>query len=344
MGRDYGGGNRFDYREASTRFAPGGTGKSATRLLALLGLAMAALLPLSVSAQAQSDSGGGEGLEAAVVEEMGVESSTTARSFAAVKRQGRTQVNVMRTDGGKDWAFGTAVIEAPKKRGHYPKGWLFVAEDAGGGWNVALEGTSEFSESAAQAPESVVSGGEKRTFASNGRTLSAAGTVNTQLRLPWRKGGQWKFTGGPHGWNTGYDRPYAALDFAGTNARDQRVTSAAGGRVYTMCNSRRGWVRVYHPNGLTTDYYHLVRNIKPRQGALIKRGVFLGLTGNDVSCGGASYGRHVHFALLRGARYIPMHGKIIGGWRFVQGQAYGGYAHRGKAKRFPGSLIKNFGP
>ncbi len=342
MGRDLGGGKRFFAGEASpSRFVRGDARKDVARLLALTGLAMAALLPLSVSAQAQS--GGEESLEGAVVEAMGVEAPTSGdRSFAEVEEAGQTQVNVMREGG--DWAFGAAVIEAPKKKGHYPKGWLFVAEDSGQGWDVALEGTPEFSDSAAEAPEEVVDDEEKQTFASGDRTLEAKASKKTGLRLPWRKGKSWKFTGGPHGWNTGYDRPYAALDFAGRNAKDQRVRAAGGGRVYKMCSSKRGWIRIYHPNGYTTDYYHLTKNIKPRNGAKIKRGAPLGLTGNDVSCGGASYGRHVHFALLKGAKYVPVHNKIIGGWKFVQGQAYGGYAQRGNNKRKPGGFLKNFAP
>lgn len=342
MGRDLGGGKRFVAEEASpSRFARGNARKDATRLLALLGLAMAALLPLSVSAQAQS---GGEGsLESAVVEAMGVESNTSGdRSLAEVEEEGLTQVNVMREGGG--WAFGAAVIEAPKKKGYYPKGWLFVAEDGGQGWDVALEGTPEFSDSAAEAPDEVVDDEEKQTFASGDRSLSAAqASTRTGLSLPWSKGTSWRMSGGPHGWNTGYDRPYAALDLTGRNAKDQRVRAAAGGKVYTMCGNNRGWIRVYHPNGYTTDYYHLSKNIKPRDGSNIKRGAFLGFTGNDVSCGGASYGRHVHFALLRGANYVPMDDKLIGGWKFVQGQAYGGYAQRGNNKRAPGGFLKNYG-
>lgn len=343
MNRDIGDGKRFSVREASlSRFARGNVRKDVSKLLVLAGLATAAaLLPLSVSAQAQS--GGEENLEGAVVEAMGVEAPASGdRSFAEVEEAGQTQVNVMREGG--DWAFGAAVIEAPEKEGHYPKGWLFVAEDSGQGWDVALEGTPEFSGSAADAPDEIVDDQEKQTFASSDRTLDANTSKNTRLRLPWAVGESWRFTGGPHGWNTGYDRPYAALDFAGRTDKDQNVRAAAGGKVYKMCGNGRGWVRVYHPNGYTTDYYHLVQNIKPRDGAGIKRGAFLGLTGNDVSCGGASYGRHVHFALLRGAQHVPVDGKIIGGWEFVEGQAYGGHAERGRNKRAPGSFLKNFAP
>lgn len=344
MSNDYEGGNRSEIREASIGSMPGETRKDLIRILTLLGLAIAALLPLSVSANAQSDPGGKESLEQVIIKEMGVESNTSERSFASVKEDGRTQVNVSRTDNEENWAFGTAVIEAPKKRGHYPKGWLFVAESAEEGWDVALEGTSEFSSLAAEAPEEVVSAEEKETFGSS-RSLSAARTgTKTRLRLPWRKGASWYFTGGPHGWNTGYDRPYSALDLTGRSSRDQRVRAAGEGRVYTMCGNDRGWIRVYHPNGYTTDYYHLIKNIQPRDGKKVKRGAFLGLTGNDVSCGGASYGRHVHFALLKGNRYVAMHRKIIGGWKFVQGEAYGGYAVHDKLRRSPGNLIRNYGP
>jgi LasA protease len=344
MGGFHEGGSTSKSEMARSLLASKRSRKTLVRFAVLAGLAAATIVP--VSAKAQTEAAPAQSLEAAVVEEMGVESNITARNFAEIQNEERTQVNVMR--GGEEWAFGSAVIEAPKKRGHYPKGWLFVANESGEGWDVALEGTSEFKDLTSDAPEEVVSNGEKSTFSSqptaNARTLSSTPPLRTGLMLPWRRGGTWKFTGGPHGWATGYDRPYAALDFAGPNANDQRVRAAGGGRVYTMCNSRRGWIRVYHPNGFSTDYYHLIRNIRPAQGARIKIGTVMGLTGNDVSCGGASYGRHVHFALLWNTRHIPVHGRFIGGWKFVQGQAYRGYAQRGQVRRVPGSLMKNFGP
>lgn len=317
--------------------------KNLVRLSALLGLAIAGLLPISVSAGAESGSGGVEkSLDRAVVEAMGVESNTSARSLASVQEEGGTQVNVMRSDEEENWAFGSAIIEAPKKEGYYPKGWLFVAKAGDEDWDVALEGSSEFSSLAAEAPEEVVSGGEKKSFADR-RTLSGE-SIRTKLQLPWKEGRSWNFTGGPHGWNTGYDRPYAALDFAGTRPRDQKVKAAGRGRVYAMCGNNQGWIRVYHPNGYATDYYHLRKNIRPRDGRSIKRGRFVGFTGRDVSCGGAAYGRHVHFALLRGGENVALNNRVIGGWKFVQGEAYGGYVERGKTRRNPGSLIRNFGP
>ncbi|MGH3087693.1 MAG: M23 family metallopeptidase [Rubrobacteraceae bacterium] len=339
MNSGYEGGSRSQAR-TSLRVVSEGTGGKLARVAALFGLAAAALLSLSV---AEAESGGMESLDPAVVEEMGVESNASERSLASIEEEGRTQVNVMRTGEEENWAFGSAVIEAPNKKGHYPEGWLFVAENTSEGWNVALEGSPEFSDLAAKAPEEVVSDGEQETFADQSSRQTDAGTQRTGLRLPWKKGKVWKFTGGPHGWSTGYDRPYAALDFAGRGG-DQRVRAAGQGRVYKMCSSNRGWIRIYHPNGYSTDYYHLTKNIRPKNGRKIERGAYLGLTGNDVSCGGRSYGRHVHFALLKNKKHVRVHGKVIGGWEFIQGQAYRGYAQRGKNKQTPGGFIKNFGP
>lgn len=327
--------------------------------------AVAVLFAFSGVASAQSDSSGTASLEDAVVGEMSEQSgrdltpSTTSRSAASgSSTTPATQVNVMRDAEGQDadWAFGSSVIEAPKKEGYYPQGWLFVARNDGDGWEVGLEGDAGFSELADEAPTKVVSEGEKETFAKNTgasgqrtttqtRSTSAASTpTRTGLMLPWKSGTSWSFTGGPHGWASGYDRPYTAMDLTGRGA-DQRVRAAGGGKVYRMCNSGQGWVRVYHANGLSTDYYHLWNTSQFANGRQIERGRVLGVTGEDVSCGGAAYGRHVHFALLRGENHIPVHNRTIGGWTFKQAQAYQGSAQRGGTVRYAGgsSTIKNFG-
>lgn len=336
-----------DDHNGSIGFRPEGDGvwraryltrKNLARLLALFGLAVAGLLAFSgPDAGAAPDDG--ETLENAVVAAMG-EADSSQRSLAST--EGDTQVNVMREEDG--WAFGSAVMEAPEKEGYYPEGWLFIAESAGDGWDVALEGDEGFPDMTAEAPETVVSQGEKDTFAAQDdslRTTSGA-SAKTGLMLPWKNGTSWRFSGGPHGWATGTDRPYSSLDLTGRGS-DQRVLSAGPGRVYNMCSTKRGWIRVYHPNGLSTDYYHLARNIQPKQGARIEKGKFLGLTGTDTSCGGAAYGRHVHFALLRGDNRIAMDGKTIGGWTFQEGRAYEGYAQRRDNRRYPGDNLKNFG-
>lgn len=312
------------------------------RLLALVALGTLGVLAL-VDSGAAAEPTDQDGLEAAVVDEM--LGQKTARSaaesfgFSSVERREKTQTNVQRTSEDGNWAFGTAIVEAPKKRGAYPAGWLFVAEKTAGRWNVGLDGTSRFEDLAARAPSAVIEEEEKKTFtASTEREFQG---LRTGLQLPWKRGLGWKMSGGPHGWSTGYDRPYSALDLAG---RGGRVVSAGAGRAVSMCGSRDGWIRVYHPNGYATDYYHLRRNINPLRGKRIRKGAFLGYTGESTCGGGAAYGRHVHFALLQGRdRHVALDNKTLGGWTFQQGRAYYGYAQHGKVRRGAGSILRNYG-
>jgi LasA protease len=304
-------------------------------LLALGLLGASSLLAIPESGAQSADEGT---LQEAVVQEMhGGEQVGTLR-VAEDSAAGPDQVNVHRSEHG--WAFGTAVIPAPNKRGTYPQGWLFVAEQTPGGWEVGLEGSPEFSALAEEAPEAVVDAEEKDLFAtSSGEfTTQAAGS---RFRLPWRLDRGWTMSGGPHGWSSGYDRPYSALDFAGG---DEKVRSVRQGKAYLMCDTRRGWIRVVHSDGYATDYYHLKGNIKPGGGSTrVDEGEFLGYTGTDVSCGGAAYGRHVHFALRRNGAHVALDGRTIGGWTFEEGQAYGGYATHKGTRRDPGERLRNYG-
>ena len=314
--------------------------RGSRKVLALLALGvLAVILPLTASESVAQSAAGGETLEEAVVGEMhGGEGTGTLGTAAVEGGSGAPdQVNVQRTEVG--WAFGTAVIPAPEKRGAYPQGWLFVAERTADGWDVGLEGSPEFSQLAEEAPETVVDGEEKELFAPSGEFSTQA--VGARLQLPWRGDRSWTMSGGPHGWNTGYDRPYSALDLAG---RDERVRAAGAGKAYLMCGSRRGWIRVVHKDGYATDYYHLSKNIKPNDGTTrVNEGQFLGNTGTDVSCGGKAYGRHVHFALRRNGDHIALDAKTIGGWTFQEGQAYKGYATHRDTRRDAGERLRNYG-
>lgn len=327
------------------------TGKL-SRLLALCTLAGAGLLAMAGSGQAaepMSDNASRAALDSAVVEKMLGKEKGRVFGYSAVEETENTQTNVTRVSGDGRWAFGTAVIEAPRKEGAYPDARLFVAEKTNNTWTVALEGSSGFPELAEQSPTSVVDKGEKSLFAesdgspeeasSSSYSASSYSAVNTGLRLPWKRGNKWTMTGGPHGWSTGYDRPYSSLDLAGG---DGKVRSVRGGRVYTMCGNEKGYIRVYHRNGYATDYYHLRSNIKPRDGKWVKRGAFLGYTGEDVSCGGSASGRHVHFSLLKGGNRTALDNKTLGGWTFNQGSAYYGYAKHNRTKRYAGGLLRNY--
>ncbi|MGH3656121.1 MAG: peptidase M23 [Micromonosporaceae bacterium] len=245
-----------------------------------------------------------------------------------------TRVNVTRRDGG--WAFGTAVLLAPKVEGAYPEGWLFLARREAGKWRVGFEGEPALADLASRAP--VLKQRERRAFSAQDEVSPsyAGGDYRTGMALPWSVGQSWYMTSGPHGWG-GYETPYSSLDLAGG---DQVVRAARGGTAYTMC---RGWVRVIHDRGYSTDHYHLWSNINVN-GAGVGAGAYLGYTGTDVTCGGAASGRHVHFGLRQNGAYVPIGGHIIGKWTpYSSGSAYSGYALHGSRRVNAGGALYNYG-
>lgn len=236
---------------------------------------------------------------------------------------------------GQDWATGTAVIVAPHRADAYPQGWVFVAHEQAGGWQVAFDGEPGFADLAGAAPPDVVSGSEKQVF--DAPSAQYVGQdYRTGMRLPYGLGQSWRLRGGPHGWN-GDDQPRSSVDLAGG---DERVLAARDGIAYTMC---KGWIRVFHSAGYATDYYHLWNNVDV-DGAVVAGGTYLGDTGTDVTCGGYADGRHVHFALRQNGEYVPIEGHNIGGWVLEEGdQAYGGYALHGSTRVNVGGSLHNYG-
>jgi LasA protease len=263
-----------------------------------------------------------------------------------------TRVEVTREKGGR-WAFGTAVVVAPRTEGAAPTGAVFVARAEGRGWTVAFDGEPAFARLAADSP--VVSAEEKRLFASAGTadaadagadaagTLSpadfvrplAGGDYRTGMALPWSAGASWTLTGGPHQWD-GASGPYSSVDFAGG---DQAVRATRAGAAYTMCS---GFVRVIHDRGYASDYYHLTGHVNAN-GTSVSQGTFLGYTGTNVACGGSASGRHVHFGLRQNNAYVPIADHGIGGWVFYSTGAYQGYAMHGSTTRNTGSALYNYG-
>lgn len=254
-----------------------------------------------------------------------------------------TEVNVMRSRGGT-WAFGAAVALAPHVEGAYPEGWLFVAERTGPKWTVAFEGEAAFPALTAAAPAAVVSAKEKKIFAGHGpgarKTPSrdakplAGDDFRTGMRWPWAVGQTWRLTGGPHG------AARQSVDLAGG---DGRVLAARGGTFYVMCSSQRGWVRVAHDRGYSTDYYHLHDN-RTDNGATVAEGEFLGNIGVDVSCGGSATGPHNHFSLRQNAVYVGIAAHNFGKWQPYNGAAeYQGYALHGSTQVGIGGSMYNHG-
>lgn len=227
------------------------------------------------------------------------------------------------------WGFGTAVRMVAGEE--YPDGWLFVAHRENGRWRVALEGEPLFATLSADA--TILSGDERRTLGDR-----TEGTDRrTGMRLPFALGQSWRYTGGPHPMSGG---ARSSIDLAGG---DGRVLAARGGLAYTMCKSGKGWVRVVHDRGFATDYYHLERNIRPG-GTRVAEGAFLGNIGNDVSCGGRSTGKHVHFSLRRDGKYVEIDRHAFGKWVIIDtGRSYSGAARHGSQQVTVGGSLHNHG-
>ncbi|MFI6503224.1 proprotein convertase P-domain-containing protein [Nonomuraea typhae] len=308
------------------------------RLFTVLGLVV-----LAAASMGAAPATAAPGLDQAVVQLMTARSQADGSKLAAAGAG--TEVNVQRSSPRGDWAFGSSVIKAPDVEGAYPEGWLFLAQRTATGWTAALDGTSEFAELAARAPAAVLSAGEKQTFAANAKAAAArsaaAQAAPTGLSLPYPVGNQWKIIGGPHGWS-GQPRPWSSIDLD-SRAADRSVLAAQSGRAYWVC-SNGGHIRIIHDNGWTTEYYHLLNEIRPN-GTPVRMGDYLGLTSTRIPCGGSAGSNHVHFALKSGSSWVPLADKTIGGWTYFEGSsAYGGGARRGGATRYVGDWIQNYGP
>ncbi|GAA3006032.1 peptidase M23 [Streptomyces fulvorobeus] len=257
----------------------------------------------------------------------------------------RPVVKVARTAGA--WAHGTAVLATEPGSERMPEGWLFIAHRDRGTWQVAFDGEPRFAELAARS--TLTRAAEKPLFAQQdgrqpaGRTPSGSGVTplagsdfRTGMALPWADGQSWTMTSGPHGWG-GSETPWSSADFAGG---DQVVRATRGGTAYTMCT---GWVRVIHDRGYSTDYYHLWSSIGAN-GAAVGAGAYLGYTGTDVTCGGAAYGRHVHFGLRQNSAYVGLAGHGLGKWSMENGgAAYQGSALHGSVRVGAGGNLHNYG-
>ncbi|MFF0467836.1 peptidoglycan DD-metalloendopeptidase family protein [Micromonospora zamorensis] len=243
-----------------------------------------------------------------------------------------TRITVSRTSGR--WAFGTAVALAPRQEDAHPTGSIFLARSESAGWRIAFDGEAAFGELAAESP--LMTGQERSVLTTTPAPMYAGGDYRTGMALPFGVGQTWTLTSGPHGWG-GSESPYSSVDLAGG---DQVVRAARAGTAYTMC---QGWIRVIHDRGYSTDYYHLWNSISVN-GAGVGQGAVLGNTGTDVTCGGAAYGRHVHFGLRQNSAYVPIAGHDIGKWVLANGAAaYQGGARHGSAYAGAGGGLYNYG-
>lgn len=272
----------------------------------------------------------------------GLAPSVALGKFAA---QGRKVVVDVRS-AAPGWARGVAYVEAPATAEATPEGWLYIARYTGGHWVAGIEGDSEFAEYVAASP--LVGAAERRTmtaYANHQAATTMTTTANTGgLLLPWMPDYYMTLTGGPHASDgaTGY---WSSLDFSGGNASG-RVRSSRDGTATSMCGAGGGWTRVIHPNGFSTDYYHMY-NATYYNATPVGTSALLGTIGRDVCAGGYASGDHVHWSLRTydanyNGTYTWLNGRTIGGWTWWNGSSqYTGCATRLGYTACPGTAIYN---
>ncbi|MDQ3787593.1 MAG: peptidoglycan DD-metalloendopeptidase family protein [Actinomycetota bacterium] len=262
-----------------------------------------------------------------------------ARNRAAGEEASRwpdAEVRVLRSNSRS--AYGTVVLVAPGDADSTPRDWVFVAErdDTRADWRIGLDGQPAFAELATRS--SVLSAKEHTVFAAHGGRVSAAvnGDYRTGMRLPWAVGQSWTMLGGPHAHDAG-SGPWSSVDLAGG---DQRVLAVRDGLAYTPCV---GMIRVLHPDGYASRYYHLWNHLWA-DGQPVSAGTHLGDTGTETGCGGAARARHVHFSLMYNGGFVGIANHIIGKWLFRNGSAqYGGSALHGSRSVAVGGQLYNYG-
>jgi hypothetical protein len=263
------------------------------------------------------------------------ERGTAARQAYGVKPSAPPLVGATRFTSDRTWAFGTTAIPVPAKQSAMPQVALFLAHWSGSRWQVGLSGTDEFRALLRRVPTRLVPAAEIRTLA----RFSVGPAHATKLMLPWREGDSWTMTAATQG-----ARPFGAVAFHGG---DGRVLAAGDGRLYRFCTtaSGGGLLMIIHDNGLATEYYQLTKLTGVRDGAIVKRGDFLGRVGVDRPCGGAAAARpQVRFGLRQGAGDLPFNGVTIGGWNFRErAHPLIGWAERGILQVMPGLGLANFG-
>lgn len=208
----------------------------------------------------------------------------------------------------KAWVFGTVAIipqpasdNAPDEE-TAPSILLFFAEQSNGTWQVALEHSAAFEQALTQIPRNLLTPEQWSTMPT---TAQLSGDGSMDLSLPWAVGETWWLTSGPHGISR------AALDFAVTGGR---VRAAREGVAYTPCGQSSDLVRIDHPGGFSTNYYHL-SGIAVANGTPVDRYTYIGMIGTGTRCLGSYVtGAHVHFWISRGGTRIPIDGIDIGGW------------------------------
>lgn len=128
------------------------------------------------------------------------------------------------------------------------------------------------------------------------------------MQLPWRQGYSWQ-PNGAHS-NTGSGYPYssfdASYDWPRWGSATYSVVAAHAGTVRVLSRCQ---VRVTHPSGWATNYYHMDQ-IQVSNGQQVsadtKLGVYAGNINTALCEGGSSTGPHLHFSLLYNGAFVSL--------------------------------------
>lgn len=249
-------------------------------------------------------------------------------------QQGEIVTSDYRFEG--EWAFGMAVVKVPDGVHGEPDLRLFVARREAGQWQVAMEYTAQFYDWATEMPDTLIGFGQKQNLrsAAQARTSVPRGNPVSRLSLPYEMDTGWMLLGGPHGNNGNSLRPWSALDLNPDLSSSEKVLAARDGFVYRS-SACPNYMRVDHPDGWQTGYYHL-RDEQVVNGQYVERGAWLGNTSSRVGCGGWASGPHVHFTLKYNGAYQNIAGHDLGGWTVTEGN----YAYDGCMVRVRDSLTR----
>ncbi|HEK1414260.1 TPA: protease LasA, partial [Pseudomonas aeruginosa] len=134
------------------------------------------------------------------------------------------------------------------------------------------------------------------------------------MQLPWRQGYSWQ-PNGAHS-NTGSGYPYssfdASYDWPRWGSATYSVVAAHAGTVRVLSRCQ---VRVTHPSGWATNYYHMDQ-IQVSNGQQVSADTKLGVYASNINTalceGGSSTGPHLHFSLLYNGAFVSLQGASFG--------------------------------
>lgn len=223
------------------------------------------------------------------------------------------------------WAFGLLTVRAPDGVHVEPDIRLFLAYQDGETWRVLLEYTPEFEAALSRVPVGVMPEAA-RSILTAGMSVRAA----ADLGLPYAYGETWTLTGGPHPNGAGTNsRPWSAIDLAYPGSVAGKLRSVEGGVAWVPSDCPN-LIRIDHPGGWRTGYYHLI-NPRIGNGQVVQRGQWIADEGMATGCGGFASGPHVHFSLRQYApnsfgypdaqTFVNIAGNVFGGWVVQDGSS-----------------------